>query len=170
MSITPLMSGTPGTRNSTLVAMAVSAVQSKRSADEAHSDATKAERMKMMKWFTPALVNCCRAEKPASVEVKTIPTATQSPLKSLQNEALASPTTMSTNIGSMRGFAVSLRNFSRITSSGSRRSTASQLSELRSELRSKLIGRAGIFTTRVTASPVASSRTVRIVLFWKLDS
>ena len=77
---------------------------------------------------------------------------------------------MSTNIGSMRGFAVSLRNFSRITSSGSRRSTASQLSELRSELRSKLIGRAGIFTTRVTASPVASSRTVRIVLFWKLDS
>ena len=35
MSITPLISGTPGTRYSTLVARAVSAVQSKRRAAEA---------------------------------------------------------------------------------------------------------------------------------------
>jgi len=33
-----------------------------------------------------------------------------------------------------------------------------------------LRGGAGFFPTRVTASPVASSRTVRIVLFWKLDN
>ena len=38
MSITPLISGTPGTRYSTLVARAVSAVQSKRRAADAHSE------------------------------------------------------------------------------------------------------------------------------------
>lgn len=44
MSITPLMSGTPGTRKSGLVAIATSAVQSKPKADEAQSEARKAER------------------------------------------------------------------------------------------------------------------------------
>ena len=43
MSITPLMSGTPGTRKSGLVAIATSAVQSKPNADEAQSEARKAE-------------------------------------------------------------------------------------------------------------------------------
>ena len=40
------MSGTPGTRKSGLVAIATSAVQSKPKADEAQSEARKAERMK----------------------------------------------------------------------------------------------------------------------------
>ena len=46
MSITPLMSGTPGTRKSGLVAIATSAVQSKAYADEEKREARKAERMK----------------------------------------------------------------------------------------------------------------------------
>ena len=37
-------------------------------------------------------------------------------------------------------------------------------------MRSKLIGRAGIFTTRVTASPLSGSWAVTIVLRWKLDN
>lgn len=49
MSITPLMSGTPGTRKSGLVAIATSAVQSKPNADEAQSEARKAERIKTRK-------------------------------------------------------------------------------------------------------------------------
>lgn len=49
MSMTPLMSGTPGTRNSGLVAKVISAVQSKRKAAVAQSDATKAEQAKTRK-------------------------------------------------------------------------------------------------------------------------
>ena len=107
MSITPLMSGTPGTRNRTLVASAVSAEQSNLRAAEAHSDAMKAEMMKIRKWFTPCACIRCLAAKPTSVEVKTMPMAIQSPPNSRQNEALASPTVSRTKIGSMRGFAVS---------------------------------------------------------------
>lgn len=43
------MSGTPGTRNSGLVAKVISAVQSKRKAAVAQSDATKAEQAKTRK-------------------------------------------------------------------------------------------------------------------------
>ena len=47
MSITPLMSGTPGMRNRTLVAMATSDVVSNVSATEAYIEATNAEAMKI---------------------------------------------------------------------------------------------------------------------------
>ena len=49
MSMTPLMSGTPGTRKSGLVASAISAVQSNRKAAVAQSEATKAEQAKTRK-------------------------------------------------------------------------------------------------------------------------
>ena len=62
MSMTPLMSGTPGTRKSGLVARAISAVQSKRSAAEAQSEAVKAAPMKIRKWLTPwACMRCLTA-------------------------------------------------------------------------------------------------------------
>ena len=47
--MTPLMSGTPGTRKSGLVASAISAVQSNRKAAVAQSEATKAEQAKTRK-------------------------------------------------------------------------------------------------------------------------
>ena len=99
-----------------------------------------------------------------------MPMAVQSPPNRRQNEALASPTVSSTKIGSMRGLSISSPKRRRTSARGSPSSRASQLRALRSELRSKLTGSAGIRTTRVTASPLASSRTVRIVLRWKLES
>mgnify|MGYP001642677581 CR=1 FL=1 len=48
MSITPLMSGTPGTRYSTLVANAISEVVLNINAVDAHSEETKADTMNMI--------------------------------------------------------------------------------------------------------------------------
>ena len=79
MSITPLMSGTPGTRKSGLVAIATSAVQSKPNADEAQSEARKAERIKTQEVIHGMRLHPLPSGKTASVEVKTMPTAVQSP-------------------------------------------------------------------------------------------
>ena len=51
MSMMPLMSGTPGMRNRTLVPMAMSGVYPGMRVREANMEAEKADTMKTMKWL-----------------------------------------------------------------------------------------------------------------------